>query len=134
MAATSSITAVVAIVLAATSVGCVRMMCGPPSARAMSSMSSRTEAVASFEAVAPPNGARCEKPVPLVSADAKPTRPYRVLSRETATCDKVSPKDCDHTLQARACELGADAIVLEDHDDSSPRRRFLGGALVRWEP
>jgi hypothetical protein len=130
MAGFSTATAV--LVLGAATLGCVHPVLGPPPARAMSS---RNVPVVYFEEVSDTKAApRCRHPVPFVSADATPLHAYRVLSRTSATCAPLAPHDCDDTLQARACALGADAVVLDDHADTNGQRRTLSVTMVRWTP
>ena len=60
-----------------------------------------------------PEPVSCLHPVSVLSA-AQASRPaYREVARMSATCPGIAPTQCEQTLLARACELGADAIIIQ---------------------
>jgi hypothetical protein len=97
-------------------------------------MSSRTVAAMSFEQVSDSPAPRCRHAVPLVTSTEGSMRSYTIMSRIAVRCAPITPADCDDTLRARACEVGADAVVLDDRADTNPQRRIVNGSLVRWNP
>ena len=56
------------------------------------------------------DAAKCETPIQVLN-NSEPTRSARTLRRVSATCGRED--ECDSTLVARACELGADAVIVE---------------------
>ena len=60
-----------------------------------------------------PEPVTCLHPVSLLS-ESQASRPqYREVARLSATCFSMAPTRCEQTLLARACELGADAIIIQ---------------------
>ena len=56
----------------------------------------------------------CDRPVSVVPAGSLPARPYREIANLSATCSPGSMDLCERRLKQRACELGADALLLEE--------------------
>jgi len=46
--------------------------------------------------------------------------PYRQLAKLSATCSKLQRSRCEQLLLARACELGADAVLIESSEAPPP--------------
>jgi len=59
---------------------------------------------------ASPNS-ECSRNIAVLEHSALPARPTRTLRRVSTTC--ASKKECMSTLSARACELGADAAIVD---------------------
>lgn len=53
---------------------------------------------------------KCETPVQVLNS-SEPTRPARTVRRISATCGREA--ECVSTFVGRACELGADAVIVE---------------------
>lgn len=64
----------------------------------------------------------CARPVRLVRGEAAIDDSYRELASISATCGDVAPTDCENTLLARACELGADAVWIKNTSYVGPKR------------
>ena len=56
----------------------------------------------------------CKRDVPLLSSAEVGGRPYREVSALSATCYPGAPAACERTLANRACELNADALILNE--------------------
>ncbi len=60
-----------------------------------------------------PEPVSCLHPVSVLTA-AQASRPaYHEVARLSATCPGIAPTQCERTLLARACDLGADAIIVQ---------------------
>jgi hypothetical protein len=79
--------------------------------------------------------ADCPRGVSVVSSTQANGRRYRVVSQTSVTCGMAFGADCEERLVERACELGADAVVLSD-DERGPKPMHdptRSGLLVRWD-
>jgi hypothetical protein len=83
--------------------------------------------------------ATCAPEVELLRSAAEVRRPFRQLADLSATCYPGAPRVCENRLLARACELRADALVLNEATSggtppgaSSQSRISLSGRAVRW--
>ena len=59
---------------------------------------------------APP---RCAHHVVLIRPDEPVLKTYRELASISVTCGALAPEDCDMSLLARGCDLGADAVWVK---------------------
>ena len=87
-----------------------------------------------------PGGRKCQYDVPLLRAAEAGGRPYRKLSALSATCYPGAPSACEQTLTERACELHADAVILDDGTSggtppgaSDQSAVSLSGRAVKWD-
>ena len=63
--------------------------------------------------------AECRHPVQLFS-EGEPLRRYRELARVSVTCPLLAPRACEEKLLARACDLGANAVLIRRSNTTSP--------------
>jgi hypothetical protein len=81
---------------------------------------------------------RCEHLVEFVDRD-RANRPYTELSRASVTCHPALPDLCERSLRDKACEVGADAVLLvpatSGASRSVPNTRdqvWKDAVLARW--
>jgi hypothetical protein len=60
----------------------------------------------------------CEHPIEVVDAELTTLRAHRTIASLSATCSPGSPRVCKQSLLERACELKADALIIEDRPPS----------------
>ena len=94
-----------------------------------------------FYAEINPSASTCDREVLVFPAGAAPGRPFKELASLSATCSPGSIALCERRMKDRACELGADAVVLVDTEPgpnpATPARQRLtsrSGRAIRWEP
>jgi hypothetical protein len=82
-------------------------------------------------APAPP---ACTRSIDVLSESQATQRSYDVIDRISVTCDVDRPSDCKQRLVRRACEVGADAVVVSDEQRGPKPARgpMSSGMLVRW--
>jgi hypothetical protein len=92
--------------------------------------------VQSEEREPPPTS--CDRHVELVR-EVDATRPHTKVASLSVTCPPNDAAECEERLTRRACELEADAVLLEEGDFTgpaegvgNPRDRSLGGTAIRW--
>lgn len=61
-----------------------------------------------------PDKPKCDPAPPILHQSEVGGRKYRELSALSATCSPGAPGACRRTLSDRACELKADALILDD--------------------
>lgn len=83
--------------------------------------------------------AHCDHPVQVLRNHAEAVRPYRQIAALSATCSPGTPSVCEREMLDRACELGADAIILTPNSqrgtpwNASTRTLSTSSArAVRW--
>jgi len=54
----------------------------------------------------------CDRPIQVLPAGSSLGRPYREMASLSATCSPGSTELCERRLKERACEMGADALLL----------------------
>ncbi len=54
----------------------------------------------------------CAHRVTLLTAAQMAADEYRELAHLSATCPPISPTTCERVLLARACDIGADTVVI----------------------
>jgi len=91
--------------------------------------------------LAKPSERKCKRDVPILEANRAGGRPYEELKTLSATCYPGTPGVCEQTLLERACELGADALlVLEPQALGSPAGAntqsltSMTARALRWKP
>jgi hypothetical protein len=94
-----------------------------------------------FYAQLRPPERKCDRDVAILPAGATPGRPHKEVSSLSATCSPGAIDVCDQRLKERACELGADAIVMVEPTPgpnpagaSGQRLVSRSGRAIRWEP
>jgi len=82
----------------------------------------------------------CDRPVKVLPAGSSLGRPYREIASLSATCSPGSTELCERRLKERACELGADALLLSDAEPGPNPNNVPIQSLVsrnaralRWE-
>ena len=77
-----------------------------------------------------PTPVTCTREVRLL--DQAPQARFDELRALSVTCDAGRLPECDEQLRARACELGADAVIVSpDRGGASGPPGALGGTLRR---
>jgi hypothetical protein len=92
-----------------------------------------------FYAQLRPEGATCDREVAILPSSGASGRKYKELASISATCSPGSQL-CERRLKDRACELGADAVILTEPSSgpnppggSSQSLVSQSGRAVRWE-
>jgi hypothetical protein len=94
-----------------------------------------------FYAQVRPPESKCDREIVVLPAGATPGRPNKEVASLSATCSPGATDVCERRLKDRACELGADAIVLVEPTPGPNPAGPSGQTLVsrsaralRWEP
>lgn len=74
----------------------------------------------------------CEREIQWIESRSLVVRPHRTIGKLSATCSPGSPRVCKQTLMKRACELEADALLIED--SRAAGGNWQGGANFRLAP
>lgn len=81
----------------------------------------------------------CDHPVEVIEAGRTLVRAHRSIASMSATCSPGSPRVCKQTLLRRACELKADALVIDKSAGSGGQWQDPGYTLkpmsahaIRW--
>jgi hypothetical protein len=82
----------------------------------------------------------CERRVELVRSPSVPALPYQVVGSLSATFYPGAPGLCERRLLARACEIKADAVMLNEPERggtppgaSAQSAISMSGRAVRWK-
>jgi len=94
-----------------------------------------------FYAQLRPREPKCDRDIAILPAGATPGRANKEVASLSATCSPGAIDVCETRMKERACELGADAVVLIE---SSPGPNPVGasgqtlvsrsGRAIRWLP
>src|SRR5690349_22182849 len=83
---------------------------------------------------------KCDRPLAVIPAHAVSGRPHREIANISVTCYPGVLWVCERRLKERACELGADAVLLSDalpgpNPAGGSRQSTVSqsGRAVRWE-
>jgi hypothetical protein len=81
----------------------------------------------------------CEHPVEIVESRRAMLRAHRSIASLSATCSPGTPRVCKQTLLKRACELKADALIIDQRASSGGQWQDPGFTLkpmsahaIRW--
>jgi len=90
--------------------------------------------------LAKPSERKCRRDVPILRGDQAGGRPYQELETLSATCYPGTPGVCEQTLLERACERGADALLLVEPQAlgspvgaSTQSSTSMTARALRWE-
>jgi hypothetical protein len=93
-----------------------------------------------YQQVRPPES-KCDRAITVLPAGATPGRPHKEVASISATCSPGAVEVCEQRMKERACELGADAVLLLDAtpgpNPSGASNQSLvsrNGRAIRWEP
>lgn len=93
-----------------------------------------------WEEVVGSRESKCDRPIDVVPAHAMLGRARREVANITVSCYPGVPWVCERLLKERACELGADAVLLSDAEPGpnpagGSRQSMVSksGRAVRWE-
>ena len=91
--------------------------------------------------LAKPSERKCPRDVPILRANQAGGRPYEELKSLSATCYPGTPGVCEQTLLERACELGADALLMQEPQAlgspagaNTQSSTSMTARAVRWKP
>ena len=94
-----------------------------------------------FYAQIRPPESKCEREIAVLPAGSTPGRPHKEVASLSATCSPGSIEVCERRMQERACELGADAVVLVEPSPGPNPVGASGQTLVsrsaraiKWQP
>jgi hypothetical protein len=94
-----------------------------------------------FYAQVHPKEPTCDRDIAMLPPGAEPGRPNKEVASLSATCSPGALEVCDARMKERACELGADAVVLLETSPgpnpigaSSQRLVSRNGRAIRWMP
>jgi len=83
---------------------------------------------------------QCKRDVPVLEAAEVGGRAYHEVSALSATCSPGSPSVCRQQLRERACELNADALILEESSSggtppgaSGQSQTAMSARAVTWD-
>jgi hypothetical protein len=88
-----------------------------------------------------PSESKCDREIAVFPAGATPGRPHKEVASLSATCSPGAIDVCERQMKERACELGADALVLAEPsagpNPAGPSGQSLvsrNGRAIRWQP
>jgi hypothetical protein len=90
-----------------------------------------------YRQVRPP-ASTCKRMVEVLSPETPIRRPYKELSALSATCSPGARSVCERRLKDRACERGADAVLLNADAGPTPAGASslseisVSGRAVAW--
>jgi hypothetical protein len=81
----------------------------------------------------------CEHPVELLEPGTATLRPHRSIASLSATCSPGTPRVCKQSLLRRACDLGADALLINERPSSGGQwqgsdynLKSMAASAIRW--
>jgi hypothetical protein len=94
-----------------------------------------------FYAQVRPPESKCDREITVLPAGSAPGRPHKEVASLSATCSPGAVDVCERQMKDRACELGADAILLAEPSAGPNPVGASGQTLVsrssraiRWQP
>jgi hypothetical protein len=94
-----------------------------------------------FYAQIHPPEAKCDRNIAMLPPGAMPGRAHKEVASLSASCSPGTIEVCEQRMKVRACELGADAVLLTEPGPgpnpvgaSGQTLVSRSGRAIRWEP